>query len=41
MGGQVRYTPDGITLHLNIRTEHLSDEGFQSTELHNEELVVS
>lgn len=37
---QVCDTANSVTLHLHIRTQHLSDERFQAAEFHDEELVI-
>lgn len=40
MSCQVCDAADSVTLHLHIRTQHLSDERFQSAEFHNEKLII-
>jgi hypothetical protein len=40
MGGQIGHAANGVTLHLNVRTEHLPDERLQSTQRHDEKLVL-
>ena len=40
MGRKVGDTAYCIALNLNIRTKHLANEGFETTKLDDEELVV-
>ena len=40
MGSQVRDTTNSVALNLNIRAQHLADEGFKTSELDDQELVV-
>ena len=40
MGRKVGDTAYCITLNFNIRTKHLANEGFETTKLDDEELVV-
>jgi hypothetical protein len=39
MRSQIRYTPDGIALYLDIRGEHLSNKRFQSPQSNNQEFI--
>ena len=41
VGGQVGNTADGVTLHLHVGRQHLSDEWGQATEVDNQNLVIS
>ena len=38
---EVGDAPDGVALDLHIWREHLTDEGFESTELDDRELVLA
>jgi len=40
MGSQICYTSNSVTLHLDIRTEHLANQRFQPSKLYDEQLVV-
>lgn len=40
MSRQVGDAAYSVALHLYIGAQHLPDQGFQSSQLHNEELVV-
>lgn len=40
MGGEVGDAPDGVALDLDVGREHLADEGFESSELDDRELVL-
>lgn len=39
MSRQIGHTSHGITLYFHIRTKHLANERFQSTERDNQKLV--
>lgn len=38
--GEVGDASDGVTLHLDVRTKHLPDEGLEASKRDNEEFVV-
>ena len=40
MSCEVSYASDGVALDLYIRAQHLSDEWFKASELHDEQLVI-
>lgn len=40
MSSQVRDTPNGVALHLDVRRKHLTDEGLEAAELDDGELVL-
>jgi hypothetical protein len=40
MGRKVSYASHGVALHLNIGAEHLSDQGFETTKLDYQELIL-
>lgn len=40
MGGEISDTSNGVALYFDVGTEHLADEGFESTQLDNEQLVL-
>lgn len=40
MRSEVCYAPDGIALDLNIWRQHLTDEGWQTSKLNDEDLVL-
>lgn len=40
MSSEVRDTPNSVTLHLDVRREHLTDEGFETAKPDNEDLVL-
>lgn len=41
MRRKICYTADGIALDLYVWAKHLSNEGFETAQFDNEELVVS
>lgn len=41
MSCEVRNTTNSVALDLDVGAEHLADEGFQTTKLYDEQLVVS
>lgn len=40
MGCKISDAPDRIALYFNVRTTHLADERVQTTEFHNQQLVI-
>lgn len=40
MCGEVRYAPNGVALHFNIRAEHLTNEWLQSPESDDKQFVL-
>ncbi len=40
MSGEIRDATNSIALHLNVRTEHLTDQWFEAPKFYNEKLVV-
>lgn len=40
MCGEIGDASDGVALDLDVRRQHLADEGLQSTKLHNQQLVL-
>ncbi len=40
MCGEISDTSNGVALYFDVRTKHLADERFKSTELDNEQLVL-
>jgi len=40
MSSQIRHTADSVALHFDIWTEHLANQGFQTTKFDDEKLVV-
>ncbi len=41
MSGQVGHTADRVALNLDVGAEHLTDEGLETAERHDEKLVLS
>ena len=41
MSSQVGYAANSITLHFDVRTEHLANQRLEAAEFYNEELVLS
>ena len=41
MRREIGHAADRVALNLHVRTQHLSDQRFQSTQFDNEQLVVS
>jgi hypothetical protein len=40
MCGEIGDASDGVALDLDVRRQHLADEGLQSTKLYNQQLVL-
>ena len=40
MCGEIRDTANGITLNFDIRAQHLTDEGFEPSQLDNKYFVI-
>lgn len=41
VGGEVGDAPDRVALDLDVRRQHLADEGLESAELDDRELVLA
>lgn len=41
MSSEIGDTPDSIALDLDVRAEHLANQGFEAAQFDNKKLVVS